>query len=187
MRSANLLVKRWEGGLIRFKFQCPLHQKIQRFDGEVWVEDNKKWIMQNGAKVSFSNLQEARMPIWCPRCSKPMNHRFDRKFYYLRGWCFNCNVDVEHQMRLDGTFEEFEKRIVRENEKAWLRDAITERLEYVKNFKEPQMHFSDGRWEKLAERGQFKELFDSIFDDVDKLVERLDIIISQELSEYENT
>jgi hypothetical protein len=136
--------------------------KIERVEGETWKENGKTYIMKNGIKQSQSAYVDARMPWHCPKCSKSMSHRFDRKFYYLRGWCFNCNVDWEGQMRVNGTWDAFERRMMMENRKSQLRDMIVERTEYMRNFKEPQIHFQDGRWEKLATIDEFRGLFDQL-------------------------
>jgi hypothetical protein len=128
----------------RLQVSMAFTPKVQRVEGERWTENGKLWEMKGGIKMSITHSEQARMPWWCPKCSKPMNHRFDRKFYYLRGMCYNCNVDWEGQMRIDGTFAAFEKRMLRENEKAFLRDKIEEHLTYIKEFKEPTVHFENG-------------------------------------------
>lgn len=157
--------------------------QIQRVEGEHWKEDGKLWTVKDGAHQSISILSETRMPIWCPKCSLPMNHRFDRKFYFLRGHCFNCNVDIEGEMRINGTWEVFEKRLVRENEKAFLRDKINEHMEYIRTFKEPQIHFQDGRWEKLASISDFKELFETLEKDIDFMLARLEYMKKEETND----
>jgi hypothetical protein len=161
--------------------------KIERIEGERWEEDGKWWEMRGGIKRSITSLSGARMPWWCPKCSKPMNHRFDRKFYYLRNMCYNCNIDFEGQMRLDGTYDAFEKRMVRENEKAFLRDKIVEYREYIDNFSPPTAVYEDGRYEQLAPRSVFEPLFEDIIKDADILVARLEAIAQEELNEFRVT
>lgn len=51
-----------------------------------------------------------------------MNGKFDRKFWKLRGMCMDCWQDKETQMRVEGTYELYEKRTILENKKSWLRD-----------------------------------------------------------------
>jgi len=162
-------------------------QKIVRKDGETWRDHNGKgWVMKNGVPQSISTLQDARMPFWCPECSKPMNHRFDRKFYYLRGWCFDCNIEWEGKMRIEGKWEEFEKRALRENEKSFLKDKIDEVLSYIRDFTEPQIHFEDGRWEKIATKAQFKEQFETLLADVEIMERRLEQILKEEEQEMQD-
>jgi hypothetical protein len=167
------------------RVQVSMHfvPNIPRLEGERWTEDGKQYIMKGGVKQSVSLLQDARMPWWCPRCSKPMNHRFDRKFYYLRNWCFDCNVEVEGQMRIDGTYEAFERRLCRENEKAFLRDKIQQHLDYIRTFKLPQVHFSDGRWEQLGSIDIFEAKFAELEKDIEFCQARIEAIQLEEQEE----
>lgn len=57
--------------------------KVQHVEGERWEENGKTWTIKNGLRQSISVLDAARMPHWCPKCSKPMNNRFDRKFFFF--------------------------------------------------------------------------------------------------------
>jgi hypothetical protein len=161
-----------------------MRQAISRIEGEVWTEDGKQWELKNGIRQTVSITQEARMPIWCPKCSKPMNHRFDRKFYNLRNMCFNCNIEWEGEMRLNGTWVEFEKRMMRENEKSFLRDKIQEHMSYLRGFSEPTLYFSDGRYEVLANKSQFEQLFSMIEQDIEFMLSRLAVIQKEEQEEY---
>jgi hypothetical protein len=160
--------------------------QIDRVDGEIWEENGKKWIKKNGARVSYSSHQEARMPWWCPKCSKSMsgpNEKRHRKFYYLRGWCFDCNIDWEGDMRLNGTWDAFEKRMLRENEKSFLRDKIEENMTYIKEFRVPQMHFGDGRWESIGTIETYRPKFEQMEKDIEFMVARLEEIRKEEEDE----
>jgi len=161
--------------------------KIQRVEGERWIEDGKTWELKNGVKISVSKTQDAKMPWWCPKCSKPMNHRFDRKFYSLRGFCYNCNIEAENDMRLNGTWETFEKEIIRANEVAFLKDKINEKLEFIRTFTPPQLVFEDGRWEELAPLASFQELFEEQLRDIDFMLKRLELIKIEEEQKNESS
>ena len=62
------------------------------------------------------------MPWFCPKCKKAMKKRLDDKFWRIQGHCFDCQVDFEHRLRLEGTFEEYAKTKILENQKAYLKD-----------------------------------------------------------------
>jgi hypothetical protein len=168
----------------RITVSMAIQPKIERVEGERWEEGGKTYVLKNGFKQSVNPLDAARMPWWCPKCSKSMNHRFDRKFFALRGFCYNCNIDVEGEMRLKGTWNEYERKLVRSNEKAFLRDKINETMEYMRTFKEPQIHFEDGRWEKLAVLSDFTQLFETLEKDIEFMTVRLEEIAK--LEEEEN-
>ena len=88
-------------------------------------------------------------------------------------------------MRIDGTWEAFEKSMVRENERAYLRDMISERKEYIRTFRTPQIHFENGGWEELAKIEHFTELFESLQKDIAACEERLKAIDAEEAAELE--
>jgi hemerythrin-like domain-containing protein len=41
----------------------------------------------------------------------------------IHGMCFDCVVEMEHEMRTAGTYDEYEQNKIRENALAWLRNA----------------------------------------------------------------
>ena len=50
----------------------------------------------------FEATKEARMPWFCPKCDKVMKKRLDDKMWFLHDHCFDCQLEIEHKMRLDG-------------------------------------------------------------------------------------
>ena len=61
-------------------------------------------------------MASVRMPWFCPKCDKAMKKRLDNKFWRTQGHCFDCQVDFEHKLRLEGTFEEYAKTKMLENQ-----------------------------------------------------------------------
>lgn len=171
--SVGSKVEKWAD---RISVSMAFKPKVDRQVGERWDEDGHTWVQRQGFKERLTPNEASRMPWWCPRCSKSMNHRFDRKFYFLRGWCYNCNIDVEGEMRLNGTFEKFEKQILRQNEVSFLKDKIEQHLTYIKEFKEPTVYFEDGRYEVIASKDQFQGTFEDLLRDVDFMLARLEVI-----------
>jgi ribosomal protein L37AE/L43A len=72
-----------------------------------------------------------RMPWFCPQCNLVMKKRLDNKFWGLFGHCMDCQIEVEHKMRIDGTFENWEKGKYLENKKS----LIQEQIESIKAWK----------------------------------------------------
>jgi hypothetical protein len=168
----------------RIQVSMAITPKITRYEGDRWTDDNgKTWEIKGGIKQSVSHLIEARMPHWCPKCTKPMNHKFDRKFYYLRGWCYDCNVEHDGAMMANGTWPKFEKEMMRANEISWLKDNIQRELDVIHNFKEPQLMFEDGRIEILAGREEFSELFKKLEEDIQLMMDRLEVIKREQEAE----
>ena len=69
-------------------------------------------------------LKEARTPWFCPECNKVMKHRNDDKMYRLNGHCFDCQLQFEHKLRLEGKYEEWENKRILNNQLAYLNDQI---------------------------------------------------------------
>lgn len=176
-KKVSTKVDKW-ANVIKVSYSIP--SKVDRVEGERWEDDGKWWEMKDGVKRSISALSGARMPWWCPKCNKPMNHKFDRKFYFLRNMCFNCNVEFEGQMRIDGTYDAFEKRMMWENEKSFIRDKLQEYTDYIRNFTPPTLVYEDGRYEQLAPREAFAQLFEEIEKDGELLAARLQFMLEEE-------
>ena len=67
-------------------------------------------------------MKEARMPWFCPECKKTMKKKLDNKFWRIKGHCFDCQVEMENKLRVQGKWEEYEKNKILENKKAYLKD-----------------------------------------------------------------
>ena len=85
-------------------------------EGDVWEEDGRTWTIKDGIKQNITKLDKAKkahlMPIFCPDCSKPMTYWQDKNFYNLYKRCFNCQVDFEGKLRIEGLFEDYKKNII---------------------------------------------------------------------------
>jgi len=110
-----------------------------RQEGDVWEDVNgKKWTIKNGIRQTVTKLDDAKTPYWCPKCSKPMNHRFDIKFWRIRGHCMDCNVKFETELRREGKWEEFERKMMLRNYISSITDTIAELQHYYDNFSKPE-------------------------------------------------
>ena len=50
--------------------------------------------------------KEARLPWFCPDCKRVMKRNIDEKMWYLHGHCFECQLEIENRMMIEGTFDE---------------------------------------------------------------------------------
>jgi len=79
-----------------------------------------------GGKTRKSELTDVmasvRMPWFCPKCDKAMKKKLDNKFWRLMGHCFDCQVEFENKLRINGKFEEYAQKKMLENQKAYLKD-----------------------------------------------------------------
>ena len=76
-------------------------------------------------------MKEARMPWFCPACKKVMKKRVDNKMWSMYGHCFDCQVDYEHKLRLEGKYEDWQESKIKENKLAWIKDQKQSILEWM--------------------------------------------------------
>ncbi len=62
------------------------------------------------------------MPWFCPECKKTMKKKLDDKFWRMFGHCFDCQITIENKLRIEGKYEEWERKKVLENKKSFLHD-----------------------------------------------------------------
>jgi len=127
-KEGNKLVFGWRG-----------EPEPTRKEGDVWEDvDGKKWTVKNGIRQSVTKLDDAKTPWWCPKCGKPMNHRFDVKFWSMRGHCYDCNIKFETELRREGKWEEFQQNMSLRNYISAVKDRITELQHYHDTFSKPE-------------------------------------------------
>lgn len=128
------------------------HRPSEAEEGDRWYGPDGEtiWEMGSGGPIKVSIFDDIRMPMFCPECEEIMNGKFDRKFWKLRGMCMDCWQDKETKMRVEGTYELYEKRTMLENKKSWLRDM----KEGIREFEEEM-------------RGNFEQVVNSSGDTVE--------------------
>ena len=84
----------------------------------------------------FEATKEARMPWFCPKCEKVRKRKLDTKMWYLYNHCFDCQIKIENKMRIDGTYDKWEKDKIKNNKKAYLTD-MEDSIEEWKEQKTP--------------------------------------------------
>ena len=134
-------------------------------EGDIWKSnDGRTWTIKDGIKQNITKLDKAKkahiMPLLCPKCGKVMKKRNDKPAYNLHKMCFNCVAEMEHQIRLDGKWEDYTNRLHNQQ--------IDHNLKEFKSFVE----------EKLAESNNS---FVSEDGDVERWVGKLD---TDKVNEY---
>lgn len=113
--------------------------KKQKFhkEGDIWEEDGRTWTIKKGVKQNVTKLDKAKklhqFPLLCPKCNNPMKKKIDGSFYKVHRMCLNCVVDLEHELKKKGEWEDYERRI-HNNEidkkiqeyKAWVEEKVNE-------------------------------------------------------------
>lgn len=127
-------------------------EQITRQIGDKWFdEDGNEWEQRNGYKIKLGKEWQQELHEYlnsfpnCPKetCTCSMPKRLDQKMKRIHGMCFDCVVSMEHKIRLEGKWEEYEKRKIKENALAWLKEAEKDkdaianelsRLEFTNDF-----------------------------------------------------
>jgi len=115
--------------------------EIKHKDNDVWVDkDGIEWIQKGPSKISkkLYETREATRQI-CTACKKDIywsSNYNDQKFFNKTGKCYDCIIESEHNMRIDGTFETYEKIKVIRNQKSFLselKQKIEESINWLRN------------------------------------------------------
>ena len=106
--------------------------------GDTWEESDSvgnKFIIEqrDGFRIKKTKnskiFQELRDDLRSfPACRKETctcagTHPIDKKMQIIHKMCFDCVIDMEHELKKAGTYEEYEQNKIRENALAWLAAA----------------------------------------------------------------
>jgi hypothetical protein len=109
---------------------------VKHSNGDVWVENGKTWTIKNGVKRTINKMEDTRKyflaPLACPRCSKTMNHYLSQQSWDTHRVCFNCMIDIEHEIIKKGEWEEYTKKRREANRTSFNKDLIQYLEDFVK-------------------------------------------------------
>lgn len=95
-------------------------------EGDIWEEDGKTWTIKNGIKQTITKLDSAKklaqVPLACPKCGGSMNYHLHKKMYKIHGFCFDCTIDMEANLRKAGLYDAYEKAMVHGGIRAFAKD-----------------------------------------------------------------
>jgi hypothetical protein len=164
--------------------------------GDKWIDNNGvQWEQKDGYKVSSAKALEAvmaaikalKMPNTCPKCNNEMkDNQYNKKMWKVHKMCFDCVIDMEHEHRLNGTYEQYEKDLMRKNIEAWLIDARAEMGAIKELLTKAEFVNSDGTVEKWDSpwKGKEQELEELLERDFQKVKAQL---LGEPINEIINT
>ncbi len=76
-------------------------------------------------------MKEARMPWFCPSCKVVMKKRLDNKTWAVHNHCFDCQVDFENKLRIDGKYDEWKDNKIKENKLSWIKEQKQKLVEFA--------------------------------------------------------
>lgn len=113
-------------------------QSEHREVGDVWEETDTHgnvYVIEqrDGFRIrktkNFDVFQSIRDEIQAfPNCRKDTctcigTHSLDQKMRKIHGMCFDCVIEMEHELKKSGQYKEYEQNKIQKNALAWLRDA----------------------------------------------------------------
>ena len=129
-------------------------QAVKREIGDVWTDDKgQEWEQKKGYKVKAGKFQKLRKELKkFPNCKEGCDSYLDPghadlKMKAYHGMCLDCVVEMEHKLKMEGKYEEYEKKKMLANAKAWLRQAEFEK-DVLKHSVQAQFINEDGSIEK---------------------------------------
>lgn len=158
--------------------------------GDTWVDkDGYVWEQMNGWVRKHRKIEHHGVPMFCPKCNRIMKHRIDDKTFYIHGECMKCTAKRETQMRIDGTWDEYNRQNIRKNKVAYLKDIKGQMEDYIKREVKPKLDFhnEDGGTEEWVNESYEKQLefFNKELEYINDMIEKLELVISGEKTEDE--
>ena len=132
-RVRNLVNKDFTG---KTKSQTGYTKSAGRYkEGDVWTESGKEWTIKNGIKQNITKLDAAkkalRVPLACPKCNGSMKHHLHKKMYKVHGFCFDCTLEYEAQLRKAGLYKKYEASMINGSIDAFAKDLTSWVNEYT--------------------------------------------------------
>jgi len=110
-------------------------KKEDHKEGDIWEEGGKKWTIKDGIKQTATKLdkvkKEAILPLFCPNCKGLMKKQHDPKMYKIHKMCFDCVIDAEAKLKIEGKFEEYERNMIAKNAEDYIDDLEQYLLETI--------------------------------------------------------
>ncbi len=153
----------------------------KRIEGDVWEEGGKTWTIKNGIKKTLTKMDNARKafltPLVCPKCKGSMNHYLSEKMWSIHKTCFNCVIDMEHEIMKAGKWAEYEKAKITANAEAWCKEFEAAVGEYVESTVSKSNVTEDGVIENWRDAGK---------DFIKKVAEKEVTELKDKIEKYKN-
>lgn len=151
-------------------------KRIKRVEGDVWEEKGKTWTIKDGIKQTVTKFTETRKsfltPLSCPDCGKSMKSHWDAKFWKTHKTCWDCVIKVEHEIRTQGKWKEYEQAKMSANAAAFLKEVKSTLKDYANTSKEDTFVTEKGKVEKWSNPDN-KVIREYIDKEIEKLEDRV--------------
>ena len=148
----------------------------QHKEGDIWEEKGKKWIIKDGIKQTYTKLDEVKkaaiLPLFCPSCGGIMKKRNDTKMYNIHKMCFDCVIDMEHKLKIEGKYEQYERDMLANNAEDYIKDLELYLLEALNSSNDQFVseRREVERWKGGMDKEKVTEELKEFFDDHKKSI-----------------
>jgi len=156
-------------------------KKVAKVEGDIWEENGKTWTIKNGLKQTISKMDIIRksvlLPLICPECGHRMKHPLDSKFYKMRNKCFDCVILDDTNKIIAGTYETYEKSVVKNNVSSYIKDLDEVVDEYISTIDSDYYVTENGDIESWSRSHTKEELKDILKVQIDDFKKKIDDIL----------
>lgn len=176
---------------IQVGYDGEVEEKITRKVGDRWTDsDGNEWEQKEGYSIKLGKEWQQELHNYLntfPNCQKEtctctMPKRIDEKMRMVHGMCLDCVTEVEHKIRLEGKWDEYEQGKLKENALSWLAEAERDKNLIAAELSKAEFVNSFGDVEKWDTNKTKEELLTKIEDEFQKF--REDFI--QKLEKYDD-
>jgi hypothetical protein len=106
-------------------------------EGDIWEENSKQWTIKNGIKQTVTKHDKLRqlvtIPLSCPVCHKSIKgNDLNKKMWTIHHMCFDCVIEMEAKIKLEGKWDEYEKQMMNANKNSMVDDFEVSINEFLK-------------------------------------------------------
>lgn len=165
---------------VQVGYNGEVEEKITRKVGDTWTDsDGNEWEQKEGYSIKLGKEWQQELHTYlnsfpnCPKetCTCTLPKRMDDKMKKLHGMCFDCVIDMEHKIRLEGKWDEYERNKMKENALAWLEEAERDKNLIAEELSKLEFANSFGDSEKWDTGVTKEEILQKIEDEFQKFRE----------------
>lgn len=165
---------------VQVGYNGEVEEKITRKVGDRWKDaDGNEWEQKEGYSIKLGKEWQQELHTYlnsfpnCPKetCTCTLPKRMDEKMKKIHGMCFDCVIDMEHKIRLEGKWDEYEKQKMKENALAWLEEAERDKNLIAEELSKLEFANSFGDSEKWNTGVTKEEILQKIEDEFQKFRE----------------
>jgi len=192
-----------EQNKLQFGYVPSEEPKVTRIVGEKWFDvDGNEWEQKEGYSVKLGKQWQQELHSYlntftnCRRevCTCTIPKRLDEKMKAIHGMCFDCVVEMEHKIKLEKKWGEYEKEKIRQNSLSWLKEAEKDKNLIAEELSKVEFANSFGdaeKWNTGVTKEQILQKIEDEFENfrkdfIEKLEKDLAGNIGEEVEQNEN-